>query len=103
MTYTDNGALLASATDARGKTVNGVQCNAFGDVIAIYYSDSVLAAKYTYDSWGKLIAVTGFLGEDIMGDNDIWTQNSIRYRGYVYDEETGLYYLNSRYYDPETL
>ena len=28
--------------------------------------------------------------------------NSVRYRGYVYDQETGLYYLQSRYYDPET-
>ena len=28
--------------------------------------------------------------------------NPLRYRGYVYDEETGLYYLQSRYYNPET-
>lgn len=28
--------------------------------------------------------------------------NPFRYRGYYYDIETGLYYLNSRYYDPST-
>ena len=81
----------------------GVYCNIFGDVIAIYYSnDGSLAAKYTYDSWGKLISVKDLTNNDIMGDNDIWTQNSIRYRGYVYDEDTQIYYLQSRYYDPET-
>ena len=88
---------------ANGSTENyGVHCNIFGDVISIYYEDGMLAATYTYDSWGKLLSVTETFGADVMGDNDIWTQNSIRYRGYVYDEETQLYYLQSRYYDPNT-
>ena len=45
----------------------------------------------TYDAWGNIIAMTGTLAE----------LNPLRYRGYVYDQETGFYYLNSRYYDPE--
>ena len=30
----------------------------------------------------------------------IASTNSIRYRSYYYDDETGLYYLKTRYYDP---
>ena len=78
-----------------------VVCNSFGDVIALYEGGSLLA-KYTYDSWGKLISIVDWLGQNVTTTNDIWTQNSIRYRGYVYDTETALYYLQSRYYDPET-
>ena len=83
-------------------TTYGVQCNARGDVIAIFNSSKSLLAKYTYDSWGKLLSITNASGTDISAQNNIWTQNSIRYRGYVYDTETKLYYLQSRYYDPET-
>ena len=48
-------------------------------------------ASYTYDAWGKVISSTGALANI----------NPFRYRGYYYDSETGLYYLQSRYYDPE--
>ena len=48
------------------------------------------------DSWGKIIAATGSLATTLGADQPF------RYRGYVYDEETGWYYLQSRYYDPET-
>ncbi len=47
-----------------------------------------------YDSWGKLISTTGTL-EDTVG-----AKNPYRYRGYRYDTETGYYYLQSRYYNP---
>ena len=52
--------------------------------------------EYTYDSWGKPVAVTGTLATTL-GANQ-----PFRYRGYVYDTETGWYYLQSRYYNPET-
>ena len=52
--------------------------------------------KYTYDSWGKKLNCTGTLA------TTLGKLNPFRYRGYVYDEETGFYYLKSRYYDPET-
>ncbi len=48
----------------------------------------------TYDPWGKVLSVTG-------SDTVIGNLNPFRYRGYYYDNETGLYYLQSRYYDPE--
>ena len=51
--------------------------------------------EYTYDAWGKLISTTGTLATSLGADNPF------RYRGYYYDTETGLYYLRTRYYDPE--
>ena len=69
--------------------------NAQGDVIGIYNSAGEKVVEYSYDSWGKLLSVTGSLVDSI---GEI---NPIRYRGYYYDAETGFYYLQSRYYDPE--
>ena len=69
--------------------------NGQGDVIGITDPRNRLAVSYTYDAWGKLLS-TG-------GDSPaLAAANPIRYRGYYYDAESGLYYLNSRYYDPET-
>ena len=48
--------------------------------------------QYTYDTWG---AVTNITGDTTLGE-----LNPIRYRSYYYDNETGWYYLQSRYYDP---
>ena len=49
-------------------------------------------ATYTYDAWGNHLSISGSMAGI----------NPLRYRGYYYDNETGLYYLNSRYYDAET-
>ena len=69
--------------------------NVQGDVIALAdASTGKLSATYTYDAWGKC-TVTNASGYTI------GTQNPFRYRGYYYDTETGLYYLQTRYYDPE--
>ena len=65
--------------------------NAQGDVVRIVNSSRSVVASYTYDPWGKIISSSGTLA-------DI---NPLRYRGYYYDSETGFYYLQSRYYDPE--
>ena len=65
--------------------------NAQGDVVCIVDSSRNTVASYTYDPWGKIISSSGTLA-------DI---NPLRYRGYYYDSETGFYYLQSRYYDPE--
>ena len=70
--------------------------NLQGDVTEIYTSAGLKVASYTYDAWGKVLSVNNYTASNI-GD-----LNPIRYRGYYYDVETGLYYLNSRYYDPET-
>ena len=55
----------------------------------------VRVVEYIYDAWGKLISTTGTLATTLGADNPF------RYRGYYYDTETGLYYLTTRYYDPE--
>ena len=57
--------------------------------------------KYTYDSWGKIISVKNASGQEITDQNNIAHINPYKYRGYRYDKETGLYYLQSRYYNPE--
>ena len=76
--------------------------NAQGDIIAITDISGNLVAKYTYDSWGKLVSIKDSNDVDKTTDeNFIGCVNPIRYRGYYYDSETGLYYLNARYYDPE--
>ena len=70
--------------------------NAQGDVVKMIDSSGNTVVEYTYDSWGKIIATTGSLA------NTVGANQPFRYRGYVYDEETGWYYLQSRYYDPTT-
>ena len=70
--------------------------NIQGDVIAICDSAGNPVVEYTYDPWGKVLSITGSLASTLGHDNPL------RYRGYYYDNETGFYYLQSRYYDPET-
>ena len=70
--------------------------NAQGDVTDIVNDGLNILVSYKYDSWGKVLECSGIAAE-ILGE-----LNPFRYRGYVYDSETGFYYLNSRYYDPET-
>lgn len=78
---------------------NGVKyayiLNLQGDVVGIQNSAGMEVVRYTYDAWGKLLETTGSMAASL------GYLNPFRYRGYVYDEETGLYYLRSRYYNPE--
>ena len=76
--------------------------NAQGDVIGLADSSGSIVALYSYDSWGNIISITDGSGNDVSNNpTHIANINPIRYRGYYYDTETGLYYLRSRYYDPE--
>ena len=76
--------------------------NSNDDIIGILDSTLSPIVKYTYDSWGKIISITDAQGVDISNDNShIANINPFRYRSYYYDRESKLYYLNSRYYNPE--
>ena len=70
--------------------------NLQGDIVGILDANGTQVVSYTYDAWGAPLSVTG-TAADTIGQ-----LNPFRYRSYYYDNETGLYYLNSRYYDPQT-
>jgi len=69
--------------------------NLQGDVVKLIHYipgfEYESVATYEYDAWGNILSSSGKLAEI----------NPLRYRGYYYDSETGFYYLQSRYYDPE--
>ena len=67
-----------------------------GNIIAILDSAGAVVVEYKYDAWGNHEAEVA--SEDYVTLAEI---NPFRYRGYYFDEETGLYYLQTRYYDPE--
>ena len=70
------------------------------DIVGILDINCNLIAKYRYDSWGNLLALTDGSDNQITDSSHIGMINPFRYRGYYYDVETNLYYLNSRYYSP---
>ena len=69
--------------------------NLQGDVVKLIHYipgfEYESVATYEYDAWGNILSSSGRLAEI----------NPLRYRGYYYDSETGFYYLQSRYYDPQ--
>ena len=76
--------------------------NAQGDIIGLIDNAGAQVVSYLYDSWGKLISIKDKDGKDVTTDtNHVGYKNLYRYRGYRYDSETGMYYLQSRYYNPE--
>ena len=68
--------------------------NAQGDVTGLVTTSGTRVVTYTYDAWGNPLSTTGTMA------TTLGAANPLRYRGYVYDTETGLYYLQSRYYNP---
>jgi RHS repeat-associated protein len=91
-TYDSAGKLLSM-------NLNGTEYyyiyNAQGDIIGLFDKTGTQVVSYSYDTWGKLISIGGSLA------STVGAENPYRYRGYRYDTETGLYYLQSRYYNPE--
>ena len=68
-----------------------------GDVLSIIDASSgATAVTYTYDAWGRLVGKDGTSSDYA----SIYEYNPLTYCGYIYDSETGFYYLQSRYYDP---
>ena len=78
-----------------GKTDYFYLYNGLGDVVGLIDSSNKVVVRYQYNSWGKVTS-----SEDTSGVS-LATLNPFRYRKYVFDQETGLYCLGSRYYDPE--
>lgn len=111
--YTLNDSTITSETDGTNRLVffynsrnelvymtlnNDVyyyEKNRQNDIIGIVDSNNNEVVKYAYDSWGKLLSISGTLA------NTVGIKNPFRYRSYYFDTETGLYYLQSRYYNPE--
>ena len=81
-----------------GFVYNGIQylyiTNIRNDVIAITDTAGVVLASYTYGDWGECTV------DSTSTNLALANLNPLRYRGYYYDNETGYYYLQSRYYDP---
>ena len=74
--------------------------NLQGDIIAIYTENGTKIGSYTYDAWGNCTVSTES-GATTSQKRIVRTLNPFRYRGYYYDYDTGLYYLQSRYYNPQ--
>lgn len=99
---TVNGNILRFTYDANGIPLT-VTCNddiyyyetnIQGDITAIHRTSGATVVSYTYDAWGNVHTVTS--QSDAIG-----TYNPLLYRGYVYDWEIELYYVSSRYYNPD--
>ena len=72
-------------------------------MVEIIDSTGAKVAAYQYDVWGYPETITNGSGVSVAGNaTHIANLNPFRYRGYYYDTDSGLYYLQSRYYDPQT-
>ena len=67
--------------------------NLQGDIVKILDEDGNEKANYVYNAWGNILS---------QSNDELSSINPLRYRGYVYDEDTAMYYLQTRYYDPFT-
>ena len=74
--------------------------NLQGDIVAVYNSNGKKICTYTYDAWGNC-TTTRASGITSLESQIASSYNPFRYRGYYYDTQTGFYYLQSRYYNPE--
>ena len=84
---------MVAFNGARYSYVHNLQ----GDIVGIVDAGGSLVVEYKYDAWGKPVLVRTLT----TAYETLAEVNPFRYRGYVYDEETGLYYLRSRVYNPE--
>ena len=113
--WTENGVqhLMMYVYDANGSPVGMVYRNSTmaanateeylfvkniqGDILHVYNSAGKKLVSYVYDAWGNIISTTYSNG----GGTSAARFNPFTYRGYYRDSETGMYYLNSRYYNPK--
>ena len=95
-TYDDNGYPL---TMTYGGATYYYLTNYRGDVLALTDKSGEVVAEYTYDEWGNILSQKDLNQNNKVNLSEV---NPYRYAGYRYDEETKLYYLMARYYNPET-
>ncbi len=78
--------------------------NLQGDIVAIADATGEIQYTYTYDSWGKVLSTKGQgnSSPSVLDTSCPANINPFRYRGYYYDAENQLYWLQSRFYDPST-
>ena len=93
--YDASGPYAVKVTNATATTTYYYVKNLQGDIVAIVNRSGKVLVTYTYDPWGNVLSIGGEY------KNGLGVRNPLRYRGYVYDNETKFYYLQSRYYDPE--
>ncbi|MBQ7714537.1 MAG: RHS repeat-associated core domain-containing protein [Clostridia bacterium] len=98
--YDDAGRLFAFEN---GSTRYYYVRNVLGEITGIIDTNGDYVVKYTYDAWGKPLDILDGSGNDVSNNaTHIANVNPFRFKGYYYDTESGLYYLQSRYYDPNT-
>ncbi|MBE6800813.1 MAG: hypothetical protein E7529_06375, partial [Ruminococcaceae bacterium] len=111
LTYTANGVantarfVYDSWGEPRGFMLNDSATylylkNAQGDITGIVDENGEIVVRYTYNAWGAVDFVVPF-GVDPSASTILATVSPFTYRGYCYDYDIGMYYLQSRYYDPE--
>ena len=71
--------------------------NLQGDIVAIYNASGTKLVTYSYNAWG--VTTKSYSNN---GSTSTAAKNNLTYRGYYYDSDLGLYYLQSRYYDANT-
>jgi RHS repeat-associated protein len=91
-TYDSNGQLIS--INYNGTEYTYIR-NGQNDIIGLVDGLGVLVVSYTYSTYGEVVSTTGSLA------STLGIANPYRYRGYHFDTETGYYYLQSRYYDPQ--
>ena len=91
--YDEKAELRGFALD--GKTYLYAK-NLQGDIVAIVNEAGTVEVQYQYGPWGQMDR-----NDAVTGNHELAQLNPFTYRGYQYDPETDLYYLQSRYYNPE--
>ena len=89
--YDDSNELIGFKVSSGGTYYYGK--DVFGVIKYIYNASGTIVGTYTYDAWGQTISYSTTINETNL--------NPIRYKDYYYDTESGFYYLQSRYYDPQ--
>ncbi|THF81686.1 RHS repeat-associated core domain-containing protein [Cohnella fermenti] len=80
---------LNLATRTVGTATYSYLYNGHADVTSLTDASGVVQSTYSYDAFGNIVSQTGTIN------------SPFRYAGYQYDDESDLYYLNARYYDPK--